>query len=82
MGKSGKFKRFYPVLLKNGRQTDLGINGMVAQLGAVGGVGLGKRVEGSSYSGSVLTLGNIIKVCLKKIILVQIYWSSENVSKK
>ena len=55
------------MLLKDGRQTDLGINGMVAQLGAVGGVGLGERVEGSSYSGSVLTLENIIGVRLKKI---------------
>ena len=73
MGKSGKFKRFYPVLLKDGRQTDLGINGMVAQLGAVGGVRLGERVEGSSYSGSVLTLENIIGVRLKKILLVQIF---------
>ena len=73
MGKSGKFRRFYPVLLKDGRQTDLGINGMVAQLGAVGGVGLGERVEGSSYSGSVLTLENIIEGRLKKILLVQIF---------
>ena len=70
------------MLLKDGRQTNLWVNGMVAQLGAVGGVRLGELVEGSSYSGSVLTLGNIIEVCLKKIILVQIYWSSENVSKK
>ena len=80
MGQSGKFRRFYPVLLKDGRQTDLGINGMVAQLGAVGGVGLGERVEGSSYSGSVLTLENIIGVSKR------FYWfrylSSKNVSKR
>ena len=57
------------MLLKDGWQTELGVNGMVAQLGAVGGIRLGQLVKGSSYSVSVLTLANIIGICFRKIYL-------------